>query len=148
MKYDEATKLIKGLSQKYSIDNNGKRYFEIIYKSKSIAWVDKLQQFNFGKVNISNFKFDKMPYSHKLWMILSELAMTPIGERNECERHVIIANDPNNGEHSYTEWFETQNRSDAFNYSKQDLAVFENTRFTNKKFDGLIKYLKSLPDGE
>lgn len=42
MKYNEATKLIKGLSKKYSIDN--KSVFKIIYKSKPIAWVEIYEQ--------------------------------------------------------------------------------------------------------
>ena len=92
MKYSEATKLIKGLSKEYSI-NNDELIFVLIYKSKPIAWVDKREQFNFGSVNISASGFDKLPYSHKLWMILAELAMTPISEREEHKWNVIIGND-------------------------------------------------------
>lgn len=69
MKYSEAIKLIKGLSKKYSI-NDGKPIFELIYKGKAIAWVDKLEHFNFGRATSAS-KFSNMPYSHKLWMILA-----------------------------------------------------------------------------
>ena len=78
MKYSEAIKLIKRLSKEYSINNDDEPIFELIYKSKPIAWVDKREQFNFGSVNISAYGFDKLPYSHKLWMILAELAMTKL----------------------------------------------------------------------
>ena len=52
MKYSEATKLVKRLSKKYSINNDDGEYrsvFELIYNHKPIAWVDKLEQFNFGR---------------------------------------------------------------------------------------------------
>ena len=149
MKYDEATKLIKGLSKEYSIYNNDKSVFELSYKYKPIAWVDKQEQFNFGHMNTLVPEFNKLPYSHKLYMILAELAMTPLNERKEHHWNVIIANNPNNGKYSYTAWFKTQNGYDIFDgFSKQKLMVAEHTRFTDKEFDTLIKYIKTLPDGE
>lgn len=149
MKYSEAAKAIKGLSKKYSINNNGKFVFELIYKSKPIACVDKQEQFNFGRVNTFGFEFDKLPYSHKLWMILAELSMTPLDKRKEEHKwNVIIANNPNNGESPYTAWFKAQNGYGVFYYSKQELTVFEQTTFTDKEFDNLIKYIKTVPDGE
>ena len=83
MKYNEAIKAIQGLSKEYSIYNNYKSVFELSYKYNSVAWVDKQEQFNFGRVNIVGSEFNKLPYSHKLWMILSELTMTPIDERDD-----------------------------------------------------------------
>ena len=149
MKYDEAIKLIQGLSKKYSIYNNDKPVFRIIYKSKSIAWVGKNQQFDFGRINIGASEFNKLPYSHKLWMILSELAMTPLNKRKEHQWNVIIANNPNNWGYSYTAWLKTQNGYEIFDsFSKQNLVVFENARFTDSEFNDLIKYIKTLPDGE
>lgn len=82
MKYSEATKLIKGLSKKFSI-NDDKSVFKIIYKSKPVVWVDKQEQFNFRVVDASASGLAKMPYGHKLLMILSELEMTPISERED-----------------------------------------------------------------
>ena len=94
MKYSKATKAIQGLSKKYSINNDDKSVFRLIYKSKPIAWVDKQEQFNFGRVNTLASEFNGLPYSHKLWMILAELAMTPLGKRkNEHKWNVIIGND-------------------------------------------------------
>ncbi|WP_367366215.1 hypothetical protein [Lentilactobacillus buchneri] len=82
MKYSEATKLIKGLSKEYSI-NDYKSVFKIIYKSKPIVWVDKQEQFNFRVVDASASGLAKMPYGHKLLMILSELEMTPLDKRKD-----------------------------------------------------------------
>ena len=155
MKYSEAT-IIKGLSKKYSINNDDKSVFELIYKNKPIAWVDKLQQFNFGSVNISASGFDKLPYSHKLWMILAELAMTPIKDRVEQKKYrVIVAQDPNKYFSTYL-WLRTAHnhsfllggidssyyKDHNFN-TKYDLGVF-----TADQYKDLIKYIKTLPDGE
>lgn len=147
MKYSEATKLIKGLIKKYSI-NNDKSVFELIYKSKPIAWVDKLEQFNFGRVNISASEFDKLPYSHKLWMILSELAITPLNKRKEHKWNVIVGND-SSGFCNIICW----KKSDSdFPYllclSDSIYSAYDDAIFTDEEFSDLIKYIKTLPDGE
>lgn len=147
MKYSEATKLIKGLSKKYSI-NNYESFYSVVYNGLEVLRVYKEKQYFFGNM-IKSYYFDKLPYSHKLWMIIAELAMTPLNERKEHQWNVIITHNPNNGKYSYTAWFKTHNGYDIFDsFSKQKLTVSETTRFTDKEFAGLIKYLKSLPDGE
>ena len=151
MKYSEATKLIKGLSKKYSINNNKsdfKSVFELIYKSKPIAWVDKLEQFNFGKVNNLAPKFNELPYSHKLWMILAELAMTPLDKRVEHKWNVIVSNyDSDTG--SIAVW---KKASLVHGYTlcitDPDDLFFYDAIFTDEEFDDLMEYIKTLPDGE
>ena len=147
MKYDEATKLIEGLSKEYSININ-EGFYSVVYNGLEVFRVYKAKQYFFGNM-IESYYFDKLPYSHKLWMILSELAMTPLNKRNEHHWNVIIANNPNNWGYAYTAWLKTQNGYEIFDsFSKQNLVVFENARFTDKEFDNLIKYIKTLPDGE
>ena len=148
MKYDKATELIKGLSKKYLINNDGKSVIEIIYKSKPIAWVNKQQQFSFGMVNTLVFKFNELPYSHKLWMILAELAMTPLSEREEHKWNVIVGND-SSGFNGTVCWKKSDSDlpyllclSDSI-YLAWDVAIF-----TDEEFNDLIKYIKTLPDGE
>ena len=149
MKYNEATKLIKGLSKEYSIDNNGKRYFEIIYKSKSIAWVNKQERFNLGVADTLAYEFDKLPYSHKLWMILSELAMTPLDKRKDGHKwNVIIGND-DKGELSIIAWQKNFTGHEyALSFNDSDDLTDDEVIFTNEEFSDLIKYIKTLPDGE
>lgn len=156
MKYSEATKEIQGLSKEYSINNDD--IFELIYKNEPIAWVDKKKQFNFDLVsfNILASEFNKLPYSHKLWMILAELAMTPIKDRVEQKKYrVIVAQDPNKYFSTYL-WLRTEHshifllgsidssyyKGHIFN-TKYDLGVF-----TADQYKDLIKYIKNLPDGE
>ena len=152
MKYSEATKLIKGLSKEYSIYNNDKSFFKLIYKSVPIAWVDKREQFYFGRFTDLTFEFDKLPYSHKLWMILAELAMTKPSDRlNEPKYNVIIADI---GFHIKTVWYKVDDQIDDQNLScdvdtiDDDDLVFHEYKFTEKEYKELIKYIKTLPDGE
>ena len=148
MKYSEATKLIKGLSKEYSINNDNKSVFELIYKSKPIAWLDKLEQFNFGRVNISASKFNEFPYSHKLWMILAELAMTPLDKRIEHKWNVIIGND-DRGNRSIVAWEKSISHNGyVLNIDGPHDLSFYTAVFTDEEFSDLIKYIKTLPDGE
>lgn len=150
MKYSEATKAIQGLSKKYLINNDA--VFELIYKSKPIAWVDKQQQFVFGRANILASEFDKLPYSHKLWMILAELAMTPISEREEHKWNVIVGNDDSEVEVGFGSIIAWKKDSLGHGYilSLNDSDSLNNDEvvFTDEEFSDLIKHIKTLPDGE
>ena len=147
MKYGEATKLIKGLSKKYLI-NDGKPIFELIYKSKPIAWVDKIEHFNFGRATSAS-RFDELPYSHKLWMILAELAMTPLDKRKvEHKWNVIVGND-DRGNRSIVVWEKSiSNNGYILNIDGPHDLSFYTAIFTDKEFSDLIKHIKTLPDGE
>ena len=152
MKYSEATKLIQGLSKEYSIGGDDKSVFVLIYKNKFVAWVDKQEQFNFGRVNLSASRFNGLPYSHKLWMILAELAMTKPSDRlNEPKYNVIIANI---GFHIKTIWYKVNDQIDDQNLSydvdtiDDDDLILPEYKFTEKEYKKLIKYIKTLPDGE
>ena len=148
MKYSEATKLIKGLSKEYSINNDNKSAFELIYKSQPTAWVDKIEQFNFGQYNTLAPEFAKMPHSHKLYMILAELAMTPISEREGHKWNIIVGNDDSDTG-SIALW---EKASLGHGYilgfaDPDDLSCYD-AIFTDEEFRDLIKHIKTLPDGE
>lgn len=152
MKYDEATKAIQGLSKKYSINNDDKSIFEISYKNKPIVGVLKQGQFAFGGINIVASEFNELPYSHKLWMILAELAMTKPSDRlNEPKYNVIIANI---GFHIKTVWYKVNDQIDDQNLLydvdtiDDDDLILPEYKFTEKEYKKLIKYIKTLPDGD
>lgn len=86
MKYIEAAKAIVSLSTKYSIYVNTDN-FAVNYKGENIACVPTYQQY-FVRVWIEK-GFKKLPFSNKLYMILSELAMTPLDERKEEKKYLI-----------------------------------------------------------
>ena len=144
MKYSEATKLIKGLSKKYSI-NNDKYDFELIYKSNPIVWLDKQEQFNFRRATMF---FEALPYSHKLWMILSELAMTPISEREEHKWNVIVGND-NYGLDEIICWGKEDSKPTyLLCLADSNSLKMKSKIFTDDEYRDLIKHIKTLPDGE
>lgn len=90
MKYSEAKKQIEALSSKYSAyKDKYTNFFNVNYKNAEVAYTrsDKRYSFNFWSEN----NFQKLPFSNKLYMILSELAMTPLDERiDEKKYHVRI----------------------------------------------------------
>lgn len=88
MKYSEAEKQIKALSDKYYIymyDGD----FNVAYKeNKPIAYVGGNTRY---KINIfyTEEAFQKIPFSSKLYIILAELAVTPIDERVEAKKYYV-----------------------------------------------------------
>lgn len=85
MKYTEAEKQIKALSSKYDI-YMGDGDFAVDYKNILVAWVkndERYLLYNDEKC------FKKLPFSDKLYMILSELAMTPLNERKESKKYYV-----------------------------------------------------------
>lgn len=93
MKYSEAEKQIKALSSKYNVymaDGD----FSVNYKNMLVAWVKNNKRYLFYN-NENDFK--KIPFSNKLYMILSELAITPLDERVEENKHFIHVLEGENG---------------------------------------------------
>lgn len=91
MKYTDAEKRIKALSSKYSTDMIGE-YFNVNYKGAEAAYISTKQPYFIRVWSEDHFK--QMPFSNKLYMILSEIAMTPIDERiGEKEQYVKVCDD-------------------------------------------------------
>lgn len=85
MYYSEAEKQIKGLSSKYNI-NVVDGYFIVNYKFMLVAWVKNDKRYLF--YNDENI-FKKLPFNNKLYMILAELAITPLDEREEEKKYYV-----------------------------------------------------------
>ena len=85
MLYTEAEKQIKSLSSKYSINMNDGDFI-VNYKNMLTAWVKNDKRYSF--YNDENI-LKKLPFSNKLYMILAELAMTPIDERVEEKKYYV-----------------------------------------------------------
>lgn len=79
MTYIESEKQIKALSSKYEIGMNDVD-FTVNYKNKLVAWVRNNKRYLFYN---NADRFEQLPFSNKLYMILSELAITPLDERVE-----------------------------------------------------------------
>lgn len=85
MKYSEAKKAVEALSSKYYI-NMEDDDFIVNYKSMLVAWVKNNKRYLLYN-NENNFK--KIPFSNKLYMILAELAITPLNERVDDKKYYV-----------------------------------------------------------
>lgn len=151
----ELKKEIMKLSDKYSfaeIDSSiiGPRLF-VSYKGNTVLRIYKVIQYRY-EVTIEQSDFYRLPYSNKLWMLAAEFAMTPVDKRfKENKYNVIIVNNSNNEYDDYPIEAWTQNSfgfsTDIYN-SKNMLKGDLNAYFTDAEFNELIKYIKTLPDGE
>lgn len=87
MKYSEAEKQIKALSSKYDIDMNWGN-FEVVYNGKThIILVSGSCKYSLYVIGVNTFL--SMPFSSKLYMIMAELAMTPLDEREEEKKYYV-----------------------------------------------------------
>lgn len=88
MKYSEAKKAIEALSSKYiAYKGEYTEYFNVYYKNEEVAYVKTNERYSVTVWFEKYFK--KLPFSNKLYMILSELAITPLDERMEEKKHYI-----------------------------------------------------------
>lgn len=88
MKYSEAKKAIEALSSKYNAyKDEYTEYFNVYYKNEEVAYVKTNERYSVTVWFEKYFK--KLPFSNKLYMILSELAITPLDERMEEKKHYI-----------------------------------------------------------
>jgi len=95
MKYSEAKKQIEALSSKYDIDM-GDGDFNIVYKGNlRTTYVHGHYRYSLHVEDDSTFS--KLPFCNKLYMILAELAMTPLVERVEEKKHYVHVFKGNNG---------------------------------------------------
>ena len=85
MKYSEAVKQIEELSSKYDVYMVGGD-LTVYYKNIIVAWVKSDERYLFYN-DENNFK--KMPFSNKLYMILAELAITPLDKRVEEKKYYV-----------------------------------------------------------
>lgn len=134
MKYIEAEKQIKALSSKYESDFDA-RDFNVYYKNTLIAWVKKDRRYSL--LNYENF-FSKIPFSNKLYIILAELAATPIDERVEEKKHYVKIFD---GSLGYLNIKALTNK--VIVDSQEDTGGFK-TKFTDKEIEQL-KQRKDIP---
>lgn len=88
MKYSEANKAIEALSSKYSAyKDKDTEFFNVYYEKDEVAYVQPNKRYS---VTVWFEKyFSKLPFSNKLYIILAELAMTPLDERAEDKKYFI-----------------------------------------------------------
>lgn len=88
MKYSEAEKQIKALSSKYSVRlDKFHSEFNVDYKGLEVAYVSIINQYSVGVLFEKYFK--TLPICDELYMIMAELAMTPLDKRVEEKKHYV-----------------------------------------------------------
>ena len=130
MKYSEAEKQIKELSSKYDIDM-GDRDFNIVYKG-NIRTTYVAGHYRYNLHVEDDRTFSKLPLSNKLFMILAELAITPLDERVEEKKYYVKIC---GGSLGYYLNIKTSTNKMIVN-SKDDASGFK-TKFTDKEIEQL-----------
>jgi len=129
MKYIEAEKQIKALSSKYYISMvDGD--FIVNYKNMLVAWVKNNKRYLLYN---DEDHFKKIPFSNKLYMILSELAITPLDERVEVKKYYVKVYDSALGYlniNTFTGKMSMNDVSEGAGYK---------TKFTDKEIEQLKK---------
>lgn len=86
MKYSEAERQIKKLSNRYSVEINGKDFY-VVYDGKlRVAYVDGINKYG---LHADCEVFLSMPANDELFVILAHLAKTPLDERVEEKKYFI-----------------------------------------------------------
>lgn len=86
MKYSEAERQIKKLSNRYSVEINGKDFY-VVYDGKlRVAYVDGINKYG---LHADCEVFLNMPANDELFVILAHLAKTPLDERVEEKKYFI-----------------------------------------------------------
>lgn len=149
----ELKKEIKKLSDNYSFAETtssitGPKLL-VSYKGNTVLRIYKNVQYRY-EVTVDHIDFYRLPFSNKLWMLVSEFAMTPVDKRfKENKYNAIIAR---KNFHISTVWYKVVENTP---YNIYNIATINNAnlslpeyQFTVKEYNDLIKYIKTLPDGE
>lgn len=131
MKYSEAEKQIKELSSKYDIDM-GDRDFNIVYKG-NIRTTYVAGHYRYNLHVEDDRTFSKLPFSNKLFMILAELAITPLDERVEEKKYYVKVYDSGMG------YLNINNFTGKMSVDDVSKVNSYKTKFTNKDIEELNK---------
>lgn len=127
MKYSEAKKQIEALSSEYDIKMNCGD-FNVVY-NESFQGIYVSGSYEYGIKIGNHIKISNLPCVNKLYMILTELAMTPLDERVEDKKYFIHVFKGYDGYLNFAGGRPELN-------DIRDYGVFK-TKFTNKEIEQL-----------
>lgn len=97
MYYSEFKKEVEALSSKYSIGGNDEFTVVFLYNKNSnigayspVISIEKNVQYRV-KITKAVKHFEKLPFSHKLYMLAAELAQTPVKERTPEGMKMVVS---------------------------------------------------------
>jgi len=149
MTYEKAAQLIENLNEDYHVvfpKYEDESYdFQVYYVSTLFATIPnkKIQKI----ITFENILKLKKGYS--LWMILSQLAITPIKKRRGKQYNVVIVNNPRKTiAYPFEVWMNDKNGFFLSYVTEDELKNNLSTHFNEGQYNQLINYIKTLPDGE
>ncbi|QBJ03760.1 hypothetical protein ATCCB_0067 [Lactobacillus phage ATCCB] len=84
-----------------------------------------------------------------MWIILSQLAITPIKKRHGKQYNVVIVNNPRKTiAYPFEVWMNDKNGFFLSYVTEDELKNNLSTHFNEGQYNQLINYIKTLPDGE
>lgn len=154
--YEETSKLINGLSKHYrtKLEHSFLHgdVFSVYYKNKPVCDLSVINMYELYTVDAWRTSL-KLPFGNKLWMILSELVMTPLDKRNGHKFNVVVGKcdiDYNsNMPRRCVVWAKSQSHDNYFYLSTVNHADLgeDNFTFSESEYVKLICFIKRLPDG-
>lgn len=103
-----------------------------------------------GFINTFNSGFEYLSNKRKRKLLLAsvDMAMTPLDKRVEHKWHVIVGNDTS-GFNEIVCWGKEDSNSTYWLCLADSNSLKNKSKiFTDEEFSDLIKYIKTLPDGE
>lgn len=89
MKYSEAEKQIKALSNKYDVEMEDGDFNVVYNGTVELTYVDGYKRYKLDINSPYKESFSDMPFSSKLYMILAELATTTLDDRVEEKKYYV-----------------------------------------------------------
>lgn len=143
MRYTEFEGIVCHLGEEYDVAQKGD-YIYVVYEGNEILEVSKHSTFRLTSYD----RLKNCSKKQEVWNAGSRLAATPLDEREEEKKYnVIIGNDGTNcpyivwGKDDIEEYF----LCPADSYGLREYSDFE---FTESEYQDLLKYIKSLPQGD
>ena len=142
MKYTEFEGIVCHLGKEYDVNQNDK-YIYVVYAGNEILEVSTQNTFRL----VSYDELKNCPKKQEVWNAGSFLAATPLDERFEHKYNVIIGEDRTS--FPYTVWAKNGVKACLLaTVGFKDLQEDDDYQFTDSEFKDLIKYIKTLPNGE
>lgn len=142
MKYTEFEGIICHLGKDYRVVENDSSIY-VVYKDAEILRVGTKHKF----ILLPFSRFDYCPKKSEIWEVASLLAATPISDRVECKYNVIVGNDDTRL--PYNAWAKDSGITYFLSGTNaEELREDPDFEFTESEYQDLLKYIKTLPQGD
>jgi hypothetical protein len=142
MKYTEFENDICSLGADYRVTQNDD-YVYVVYRDNEILRVYTQNTFRL----VSYDELRNCPKKQEVWNEATLLAATPLDEREEEQKYnVIIGNDDT--VFPYMAWDKNNVKKYVLSSASFSDLTYPDFQFTEFEFQNLLKYIKSLPQGD